>query len=158
RLDDATLDKLGALLREAEHRLALRLRDALRPKIIAALDEGGLVPNGKAEQLSRDQLVGELLDAVEEHGYLSMGDLRDAAARNRVNLPDLSPGDLLWGDPLLQSNAALSRHLDGIYRKGEAYLRLMQVISSLFFGSALGRTLTLYLLLPALAGLCSVVF
>ncbi len=38
--------------------------------------------------------------------------------------------------------------LDGVYRKGDFYLRWLQVVSSLFFGTRLGRFATLYLIIP----------
>jgi hypothetical protein len=37
-----------------------------------------------------------------------------------------------------------------VYRRGEIYLRLLQKISSILFGTPLGRVLTLYLILPLL--------
>ena len=152
RLPDAFRTKLEGLLRRAEHRLETRLRDALRPKILAALDQAGLVPSGVAERLSRDRVVEDLLDKVAERGFLGMGDLRDALARSRLKLPDLrSPWEAARGDPLLRANENLARSLDGIYRRGEAYLRWMQTLSSVFFGTLPGRLLTLYVLLPVLA-------
>jgi hypothetical protein len=156
RIPDQNRDGLLALLHEAEHELTHRLREGLRPKITAALDEAGLVPHGKAEGLSRRQLVEELLDQIDARGQISLPDLRDAVARSRVGLPDLGPLDLVRGDPLLRANEALARNLDGVYRRGEAYLRLMQVASSLFFGNVVGRLLTLYVLLPVLAALFTV--
>ncbi len=157
RVPDTTRDSLSRLLHAAEHRLAHSMRDALRPRIHAALDSAGLLPAGPAEKQSRDRLVEELLDAVEQRGHISLPDLRDAVARSRVNLPDLAATDLIFGDPLLRANEALARGLDGIYRRGEAYLRLMQVFSSVFFGTSVGRILTLYALLPLLAALFTVV-
>ncbi|MBY0230372.1 MAG: hypothetical protein K2W96_13900, partial [Gemmataceae bacterium] len=154
RMPDASRSKLEALLRAAEHRLEAKLRQALRPKIVAALDEAGLVPQGTAERLSRDRIVEELLDKAAERGFLGMGDLRDALARHRLKLPDLrSPLEPLTGDPLLRANENLARSLDGIYRRGEAYLRWMQTLSSLFFGTLPGRLLVLYALLPFLGAL-----
>src|SRR5205807_1971072 len=75
--------------------------------------------------------------------------LREALARNRLKLPDLSgPGEFLLGDPLIRANRQLAVSLDGVYRRGEIYLRLLQRLSALAFGTAVGRFLTLYLILP----------
>jgi hypothetical protein len=82
---------------------------------------------------------------------LNMGDLRDAIARNRLKLPDLAnPGELLHGDPLIRANRRMAEVADGVYRRGEIYLRLLQRFSSVFFGTRLGRLLTLYLIVPFL--------
>lgn len=152
RIGDADRKRLGELLDAAEAHLGARMREVLRPKLHTALDEVGLVPAGHAERLSRDRMVEELLDRIVATGALTMGDLRDAIARNRVKLPDLrGPLELLGGDPLLRANERLADSLDGIYRRGEVYLRWMQALSSLFFGTRTGRMVTLYLLLPLLA-------
>jgi hypothetical protein len=50
----------------------------------------------------------------------------------------------------LRCDDALSQSLDGVYRRGEGYLRFLQKISSVLFGTPLGRVLTLYLILPLL--------
>ena len=42
------------------------------------------------------------------------------------------------------------RSLDGVYRRGEAYMRWLQRISSVLFGTTVGRFLTRYALLPLL--------
>src|SRR5205823_2022644 len=76
-------------------------------------------------------------------------DLRDALSRNQLKLPDLeSAGGFLLGDPLLRLNRELAVSLDGIYRGGEIYLRGLQRVSSLFFGTPVGRFLTRYVGLP----------
>jgi hypothetical protein len=157
RIPGAARGELSELLHGAENHLSRAMRDALRPKVLRALEDAGFRPDGPAEEQSRARLAEELLDRVEANGRVSLPDLRDVVARNRVNLPDLAASDLIFGDPLLRANEALSRSMDGVYRRGEVYLRLMQVVSSLFFGTVAGRLLTLYLLLPALAALFTVV-
>jgi len=154
RVEPARRELFAELLHRAEQQLETRLRDSLRPKIHKALDEAGLKPQNRAEGLSRDILIEELLDRILAVGALTLGDLRDAVARHRVKLADLTgPGELLRGDALLRANEKLAWSLDGITRRGEGYLRWMQTFSSVFFGTVLGRGLTLYLLLPLLASL-----
>src|SRR5262249_48934852 len=78
-----------------------------------------------------------------------MGDLRDAVSRNNLRLPDLSgPAEFFRGDRIIRANRRLPIALDGVYRRGEFYLRWLQRISSLAFRTAIGRALVLYLLLP----------
>ncbi|MGL4553131.1 MAG: hypothetical protein ACRC33_18350, partial [Gemmataceae bacterium] len=152
RIDEPTRERLAELLQSAEDHLEERMRQTLRPKVADALDAAGLVAANAAERLSRGRLVEELLDRVVAIGALTLGDLRDAVARSRLKLGDLrGPGEFLAGDPLLKANENLARGLDGIARRGEFYLRWMQGLSSLFFGTAAGRALTLYALLPVLA-------
>jgi len=156
----------------AEH----RLRQRLRPVVCAALNKVGLTPNNIAEEVARDKVVEELLDCIVEHGFLGMSDLRDAIARNRLKLPDLteqdtparSPGKglllprlrcglgkiaaglrtFIFGDSLIRANRQLACDLDGVYHRGEIYLRWLQRLSAVAFGTHLGRLLTLYLAMP----------
>ena len=107
------------------------------------------MPRSHPEQLSREKLVEELLDTACARGFLRIGDLRDAIARNRVKLDDLrGPGELIWGDPIIRANEKLPVRLDGVYRRGEVYMRVLQRGCSLFFGTRVGRVLTRYFLLP----------
>ena len=56
------------------------------------------------EEVARDKLVAELLDRVCDRGYLRIGDLRDAIARNRLKLGDTWTG-FVAGDALLRGAA-----------------------------------------------------
>ena len=99
--------------------------------------------------MARKKLVEELLDQICERGFLSMSDLRDAISRNNLKLPDVAGGlDFLHGDPLLRADRKLALALDGVYRRGEIYMRWMQRLSSLGFGTRLGRFLTRFAVVP----------
>jgi hypothetical protein len=101
------------------------------------------------EEVARDKLVAELLDRVCERGYLRIGDLRDAVARNRLKLGDLEGvSAFIGGDALLRADTRLAYALDGVYRRGEFYLRWIHRFVGLFFGTPWGRALTLYLAVP----------
>jgi hypothetical protein len=52
------------------------------------------------------------------------------------------------GDSLIRANRQLAADLDGVYHRGEIYLRWLQRLSAAAFGTNLGRLLTLYALLP----------
>jgi len=149
RLPEADRRQFLRLLHEAVAGHEKQLRDRFRPLLLGSLEESGLRPRGCAERIARDKIIEELLDRVVDRGFLSIGDLRDALARNRLKLPDLSgPREFLLGDPLIRANRKLAVALDGVYRRGEIYLRGLQRLSSLAFGTPVGRFLTLYLLLP----------
>jgi hypothetical protein len=149
RLGEVERGRLAALLGGALVRAEGRLRVHFRPLITAAFDKVGLVPPNVPEDVARDKLVEELLDRIVEGGYLTMGDLRDGLSRNQLKLPDLSgPGEFFWGDPLLRLNDELAHSLDGVYHRGEVYLRWLQRFSSLAFGTNPGRLLTRYLAVP----------
>ncbi|VTT99399.1 Uncharacterized protein OS=Isosphaera pallida (strain ATCC 43644 / DSM 9630 / IS1B) GN=Isop_2506 PE=4 SV=1 [Gemmataceae bacterium] len=140
------------------HELEHEIRRDLGPVVAAALADAGLVPANTVEEVARDKLVAELLDRVCASGYLRMGDLRDAIARNRLKMPDLrGPGEFVVGDPLLRADRALAVSLDGVYRRGEVYLRLLQRASSLFFATQVGRVLFLYLVLPCVGAFMVVI-
>ncbi|MFO0925712.1 MAG: hypothetical protein U0736_01585 [Gemmataceae bacterium] len=154
RVGAADRRRLSRLLDAAVAGAVRRLRDTLRPRLVTALDAVDLSPQAAAERLDRDRLVEELLDRLVDRGRLSLPDVRDAMARNRLKLPDLSgPVEFLTGDALIRANRRLTRELDGVYRRGEIYLRWLQRLSSLFFGTRLGRAMTLFAFLPILGSL-----
>ncbi|MFO0879845.1 MAG: hypothetical protein U0840_21065 [Gemmataceae bacterium] len=146
--------QLSTLVTQALGSAECRLRQVFRPRLAAALNKVNLTPDNAAEELERDRLVEEMLDDIVAHGYLTLGDQRDALARNRLKLPDIAgPVELVTGDPLLRVNQVLARDLDGVSRRGEIYLRGLQRLSSIFFGNPIGRWLTLYLVLPLVGSL-----
>ncbi len=125
-----------------------RVRALLRPAIETALAEVKLVPRHLPGKVAQRKLVDELLDKAVAVGRLSLGDLRDAIAHNDLKLPDLRVTELATGDQLLRADRLLAASLDGVYRRGEIYLRFLQKVSSVLSGTGLGRLLSLYLLLP----------
>ena len=148
-LDEQEQLRLDRLMHHEVHRREHAIRHEFEPIIVRAITDAGVVPANRVEEVARDKLVAELLDRVCDRGFLRIGDLRDAVARNRLKLPDLAGvGEFLTGDPLLRADRNLAYALDGVYRRGEIYLRMIQRFSSIFFGTPWGRALTLYLLLP----------
>jgi hypothetical protein len=139
------------LVREAALRAEDRVRERLRPEIIATLDEVGLSARTLPERVARGKLVEELLDQIVARGFVTMGQLRDAIARNQLKLPDVDARQVIGSDALLAADRRLSRSLDGVYRRGEIYLRALQKLSSIAFGTKTGRFLTLFAILPLLA-------
>lgn len=128
----------------------VHLRKVYRPIILQALQAVGLEAHSIPDRVAEKTLVDELLDRAVTVGRLTLGDLRDALSRNDLKLPDLALADLRAGDPLLRADVLLSTSLDGVYRRGEAYMRWLQRISSVLFGTGIGRFLTRYALLPLL--------
>ena len=109
----------------------------------------GFHPRNLPERVAYQKLIEELLDKIIERGFLTLGDLRDACSRSNLKIPDLAgPLEFVRGDRLLRTDSALAEELDGVYRRGEIYLRLLQRFSSLAFASPWGRFLTLYVALP----------
>src|SRR5262249_15110379 len=149
RVTDPERHRLPSLLRAAIRRSEIRLRDRFRPLITGAFDKVGMIPRNYPEQVGRAKLTEELLDRITERGYFNIGDLRDAISRNSLKLPDLNGlGEFFTGDRLLRINHEFSVVLDGVYHRGEVYMRWLQKFSSLAFGTRLGRFLTRYLALP----------
>ncbi len=149
RLADAQRQLLHDLLREARQRSEERLRDQFRPRIVRALEAVGLVPRNLPERVARDKIAEELLDRIAERGFISMGDLRDALARNELKLPDSAgPADIFRGDPLLRADGRLAEAMDGVHRPGEFYLRWLQRLTALGFGTPTGRLITRFAALP----------
>ena len=148
-LSEADRGRLLGLLHEEMSSAEGRIRRELGLVIRSTIDGVGLVPENLPERVARDKVVDELLDRVCERGYLRFSDLRDAIARNQLKLRDLSgPGEFVRGDTLLRVDKLLSDDLFGVYHRGEIYLRWIQRFSALFFGTPVGRAITLYLALP----------
>ncbi len=149
RVTDAQRQDLTQLLDDALKKRERRMRERFRPLIVSALDEVGLKPPSVAEEIGRAKLIEELLDRIEENGHMSIGASRDAISRNQMKLPDLTgPVELVTGDPLIRLNRKLAVGLDGVYRRGEFYMRLLHRFSSVAFGTTFGRLLVLFLILP----------
>lgn len=146
--DDATREEVAATVHGLVERANGRVRTVLRPVIEAALDEVGLRPRHLPGRVAQKKLVDELLDRAVAVGRLSLGNLRDAISHNELKLADLRPTELATDDQLLRADRILAGSLDGVYRRGEIYLRFLQKVSSVLSGTGLGRLLSLYLLLP----------
>ena len=158
-LDAPAQKTLDDLFHREMHRIAAEIRLNLSPIIATALTESGFRPANCIEEVAKDKIVAELLDRICERGYLRCGDLRDAIARNQLKIPDLGGlMELIAGDPLLRADTRLAYDLDGIYRRGEFYLRGLQRGSSLFFGTKPGRLVFLYLIAPFLAAFLTLTF
>jgi hypothetical protein len=82
--------RLITLLVQAVHRSEEQLRERLRPTVRQTLVDVGLAPRNITEEVACDKVVEELLDQIIERGFLGIGDLRDAIARNRLKLADLT--------------------------------------------------------------------
>ena len=140
---------LADLIADALHQQEVRLRERFRPLIARTLDRTNWQPANLPERVALNKLIEELLDRIVERGFLAIGDLRDAVSRNQLKLDDLKgPREFLSGDRLLKTDRKLTYALDGVYRRGEFYLRLLQRFSALLFGTPIGRLLTLFVGLP----------
>ncbi|MFO0618145.1 MAG: hypothetical protein U0414_36470 [Polyangiaceae bacterium] len=151
-LDVTERNAIARLLRTWIHRAEGNVRDAFSGVIEATLKEVGLFADSAPERVSMKKLVGELIDKVIELGYISIGNLRDAISKSALKMSNLELDELWKGDALLLADGLLARRLDGVYLKGEGYLRGLQKLSSIFFGTTIGRYLSLYVLLPAVFG------
>ncbi len=147
-------------LLEAEiHAAELALREAFGPILERVLREVGFVPANVVEEIALKKIVAELLDATAANGHIRLGDLRDTLARNRLKMLDLAgPGQFFRGDALLQTDRKLGDALDGIYYRGEIYLRWFQRGSALAFGTKLGRWFSLFVAAPFGAAFMTVEF
>jgi hypothetical protein len=158
-LSERARQRLLGLLEPAVQRCEQRVRGQFRPVLQNGLVEVGLSPGNLPERVALNKLSEQLLDRIVEHGHLSLGDVRDAVSGNQLKLPDLSgPAELLRGDALLRADRKLSHALDGVYHGGEGYLRGLQRLSSLTFGTRPGRFLTRYLALPFGGAFAALVF
>lgn len=128
-----------------------RARRSLSRRLSRVLERAGLLARTRLERLARMQLVEALTDRILARGFLSLPQLRDTISSSDLKLPDVQVLKSGRGDPLLAADALLARSLGGVYRRGDVYLRALQKVSSLSFGTAVGRALLLFCVLP-LAG------
>jgi hypothetical protein len=149
RLSGLERDRLAGLLQEAAHLAEHQMRTRMRPVVQQTLQRVHLDPASVPEQVAFDKLTEDSLDCIADRGYLTMGYLRDAISKNDLKLPDLKEPYELWrGDHLLRADDRLDVALDGVYRRGDFYLRWLQITSSVFFGTRAGRFTTLFLVIP----------
>jgi hypothetical protein len=146
-------EELTEALHEIRDRADDNVRTVMRPKIEAALDQVDLHPHSLPERVGEKKLIDELLDRAVSVGRLNIGNLRDALSKNDLKANDLELRELKTGDQLLRADDILATSMDGVYRRGEQYMRFLQKLSSLLFGTPIGRFLSLYLFLPALGAL-----
>lgn len=140
---------LFRLLHSAAKSAEEQLRKRLRPLVGEALQRVGLEPQNLPERVARRKLIEELSDVVVHRGFLTIGNLRDSISRNHLKLSDLATfQQILKGDQLLRADRELSRLLDGVYNPGEFYMRWLQRLSSLAFGTRNGRFVTQYVAIP----------
>ncbi len=148
RITASQRSTVSTLLREAAESAEHQLRRRLRPRIARSLNEKGLRPENSPERVARAKLIEELLDCIVRRGHLNMGDVRDAISRSQLKLSDLTLKELWMGDAILRADRRLNRLLDGVYRRGEFYLRGLQRLSSLGFGRVPGRFMIQYGVVP----------
>ncbi|MGL6097501.1 MAG: hypothetical protein ACRC7O_17100, partial [Fimbriiglobus sp.] len=149
RLTDADRQALGGLLRGALDKSEEMLRKRFRPVLTEALRDAELRPQSGPEQAALAKTVEELLDRISAAGFFGFADLRDAIARGQIKLPDLAgPHEYFRGDPLLRLDRRLGTLLDGVYRRGEFYSRMLERGTAFMFGTEPGRWATLNVVLP----------
>lgn len=149
RLSEKDRKNLAELLQNALEFCETRLRQRFRPVFVTSFEDVGLKPRNPPEKVAFNKVIEELLDRIMTFGFLTFSDLRDTLSRNQLKLPDLSdPSDFIFGDQLIRLDRRLATLLDGVYRRSEFYLRWLERVTALNFGTKVGRLLTLWVTLP----------
>ncbi len=149
RLSEHDRVSLDGLVSSAERLAETRLRRRCRPAIGELLESAGFRPSTVVGRVARDKLTEELIDRVASRGFIALGDVRDAFSRNQLKLEDCSGlRDFANASGLLKVDRELSVSLDGVYRRGEVYLRWLQRLSALVFGTRFGRWVSLWGAIP----------
>lgn len=138
----------SAPLRTLGDHISQRLRQQLQPRLHHLLDAAGFIPHDLHQQVARNVLQEELFEMIPRRWHLRFTDLRDAVARNELRLPDAKGRELLLRDRLAHFDRQASAALPGVYQPGEFYLKGLQQLSAPLFGTAAGRWITRFLLLP----------
>lgn len=149
RLSDADRARLTELLHDAQQDGEQAVKTRFGRALTTALEDAGLRPANTPERAAFAKVVEEWLDRIISHGFLTFGDLRDGISRNQLKMPDLrDPEDFIRGDPLLRLDRRLASLLDGVYRPGEVYMRWLERLTAINFGTSIGRTITKWITIP----------
>ena len=149
RLSGHERRELSHLLHAAAESAEHQMRERLRPLASQTLHDVGLTPKNVPQLIAVRKMTEELLDRVAVRGFFTMGDLRDTISRSNLKLSDLAgPMEFLAGDKLLQADRELNRTMDGVYQRGDIYLRWLQRLSAASFGTLIGRFLTRFIAIP----------
>jgi hypothetical protein len=141
--------EFGEALRRTVEAAEERLRHAFGPPLRRTLRECGLEQKTLPDRVGLERAVAGLLDRLVSSGRLRIGDLRDAISQNDAKLPAVrNPVQWLIRDPLLIADRRLARDLDGVYRRGEVYLRWLQRISAAALGTRIGSFVVRYAAVP----------
>ena len=138
----------SAPLRTLGDLIGQRLRQQLGPRLRSLLDAAGFRPGDLRQRVARNVLQEELFAIILRRWHLRFADLRDAVARNELQLPDPGWRELLLGDRLARFDRQARAALPGVYRPGEFYLKGLQQLSAPLFGASAGRAITRFLLFP----------
>ncbi len=138
----------SAPLQMLGEQIGQRLRQPLLPRLGELLDQVGFLPADHHQRIARHLLQEELCEIILRRWHLRFTDLRDAVARNELRLPDSGWRELILGDWLAHFDRQARAALPGVYQPGEFYLKGLQQLSAPLFGSAPGRAVTRFLLLP----------
>lgn len=159
RVPDPCRAVLQRVLVQGSHHSEIQVRGVFHPLIDNALDDVGLVAENPLERVARRKIIQELIDRILDQGHITFYDLRDALSRNHLKMQDIrDPAEWLQGDPLLRLDKRLAAPLDGIYRPCPVYSRILEHVTSLGFGTRVGRWLVGKVLIPfGLAALIVVV-
>ena len=149
RISDDQRRQLALLVHEAIVRVEARLRQRLRPKIAAALDDG----RTEAAEPARARGPKETGRGIAGPDLRARFPLDGRPARRDLaQQPETARSCRRPRLPARRSAAAgrpqAGPALDGVYRRGEIYLRWMQRLSSLGFGTRVGRFLTRFAVVP----------
>ena len=149
RLSDEDRAHLTRLLDQALDEAEERIRNRFRPVLTAVLEDVGIRARNAPERVAFQKMIEEFLDRILAVGFVTFGDLRDTISRNQLKLPDLSdPQDFIRGDALLRLDRRLSTLLDGVYRQSEIYVRWLERLTALNFGTKIGRAITRFVTVP----------
>lgn len=148
RLHETDRQHFSVLIQAALEKMEKTVREQFGQVLTAALEDVGLEPRNPPERVALQKMVAEWLDRILSHGYLTFSDLRDTISRNQLKMPDLRDRDFVRGDPLLRLDRRLSSLLDGVYRPGDIYMRVLEHFTSMNFGTVLGRAITLWITIP----------
>lgn len=149
RLSLGEREKLRELLDGMLQQTESRSRERFRPILEAAFRDVGMNASNAPERVALRKMIEELLDRIVHDGFLTFSHLRDAVSRNQLKMPDLQHArEFRRGDALARLDRTLKALMDGVYHPGEFYLRGMERVGSLAFGTQSGRFVCRNVLLP----------
>ncbi|WP_372367871.1 hypothetical protein [Candidatus Uabimicrobium sp. HlEnr_7] len=147
-LDEKTLERYVYITHKALEKTKQKVSEQIGPIVLSAMAEQNFHQKTLEEKVAFEKVYQGYLDVMTNEGYSYFAKLRDLVSRNRVTLENLETKQIFTGDQLIKLDRLLGKKLRGVHRPAEIYVRFLQIISSIFFGTPTGRFICKFFFFP----------
>lgn len=148
KLEQQVLEKYVNTVRKALQKTKQKISAQIEPVVVAAMEEQNFPRKTLDQKMAFHKVQKGYLDIISEDGYSYFARLRDLVSRNRMALENLETKQVVTGDQLIKLDRLLGKQLRGIHRPAELYIRFLQIVSAMFFGTPTGRFMCKFFFFP----------